>query len=82
MYTQQVPAADVGEGATAYREVTLASEITRELIKGGFLGASEATILQGSCLDERMLEGAGFQTFASFRTNREKFRCVCACEGV
>ncbi|CAM9204419.1 unnamed protein product, partial [Hapterophycus canaliculatus] len=69
-----VPAADVGEGATAYREVTVASEIAAELRDAGFLPTPEACILQGSHLNDRALEAAGFEAFASFRTNREKIR--------
>lgn len=72
-------AGDMGEGVTAYREVTSAWEIARELADAGFLGAPETNVLQGSHLDERVLEAAGFQAFASFRTNREKFRWVHAC---
>eukprot|EP00903_Cladosiphon_okamuranus_P011593 g10903.t1 len=67
-------AGDMGEGVTAYREVTSAWEIAKELADSGFLGAPETNVLQGSRLDERGLEAAGFQAFASFRTNREKFR--------
>lgn len=66
----------MGGGVTAYKEVTSAWEIARELADAGFLGAPETSVLQGSCLDERVLEAAGFQAFASFRTNREKFRWV------
>ena len=67
----------MGEGVTAYKEVTLASEIARELMEAGFLGAPETNGSQGTCLDDLVLENAGFHSFASFRTNREKFRCVC-----
>lgn len=70
----QMPAGDVGDEATAYREVTLASEIARELLLAGFLGASEALDIEGLCLDEGLLEAAGFEAFATFRTNREKYR--------
>lgn len=69
-----MPAGDVGEGATAYKEITLASEIARELLVAGFLSASEARNIEGLCLGEGMLEAAGFEAFASFRTNREKYR--------
>lgn len=77
----QVPAGDMGEGVTAYKEVTLASEIARELMEAGFLGAPETNGSQGPCLDDLVLENAGFHSFASFRTNREKFRCVRLCVG-
>lgn len=66
----------MGEGVTAYREFTFAPEIARELTEAGFLGAPDSNRPQGLCLDERVLEAAGFHSFASFRTNREKFRCV------
>ena len=75
----QIPslaAGDMGEGVTAYREITSAWQIARELTDAGFLGEPETNILQGSCLDERALKDAGFQAFASFRTNREKIRWV------
>ncbi|CAM9525562.1 unnamed protein product, partial [Laminaria digitata] len=68
-----MPAGDVGDEATAYREVTLASEIARELLLAGFLGASEALDIEGLCLDEGLLEAAGFEAFATFRTNRKKY---------
>lgn len=74
-----MPAGDVGEEATAYREVTLASEIARELVLAGFINASEAGDIGGMCLDEGVLEAAGFEAFASFRTNREKYRYIRAC---
>ena len=72
--TPSLAAGDMGEGVTAYREVTSAWEIARELADAGFLGAPETKTVRESCLDERVLEAAGFQTFAAFRTNREKFR--------
>ena len=72
----QMPAGDVGEEATAYKEITLASEIARELQVAGFLSASEARDIDTLCLDEGVLEAAGFEAFASFRTNREKYRCA------
>lgn len=78
----QIPslaAGDMGEGVTAYREITSAWQIARELADAGFLGEPETNILKGSCLDERALKDAGFQAFASFRTNREKIRWVRAC---
>ncbi|CAM9362077.1 unnamed protein product [Ectocarpus fasciculatus] len=70
----KVPAADVGEGVTAYREVTAPSEIARKLREAGFLGESKTHHPQGSRLDKRVLETAGFEAFASFRTNRLKYR--------
>lgn len=79
VYLHQVPslaAGDMGEGVTAYREITLAWEIVGELADAGFLGAQETNNPRGSCLDERVLKAAGFQAFASFRTNRAKFRWV------
>lgn len=72
----QVPAGDGGKGVTAYKEVTLAAEIARELIAAGFLPESEAHNVQGSPLDDGVLEAAKFEVFASFRTNRSKYRCV------
>lgn len=66
----------MGEGATAYREVIVATKIATELREAGFLGTPEAPTLQGSHLNEQALEAAGFEIFASFRTNREKIRCV------
>ncbi len=66
----------MGEGVTAYREVTFAPEIAKELTEAGFLGAPDSNGPQGLCLNERVLEAAGFHSFASFRTNRAKFRCV------
>eukprot|EP00904_Undaria_pinnatifida_P010181 jgi/Undpi1/6293/HiC_scaffold_20.g08777.m2 len=69
----KMPAGDVGEEATAYKEITLASEIARELQVAGFLSASEARDIDTLCLDEGVLEAAGFEAFASFRTNREKY---------
>ena len=70
---------DMGEGVTAYREITSAREIARELADAGFLGAPETNTSHDTCLDEQVLEAAGFQAFASFRTNREKFRWVRVC---
>eukprot|EP00752_Nemacystus_decipiens_P010512 g9362.t1 len=72
--TPSLAAGDMGEGVTAYREITSAWEIARDLEDAGFLGAPGTNILHGSSLDERRLIAAGFQAFASFRTNREKFR--------
>lgn len=69
----------MGEGVTAYREVTAPSEIARELREAGFLGESITHHLQGSRLDKRVLEAAGFEAFASFRTNRLKYRYM-ACQ--
>lgn len=75
-----MPAGDGGRGTTAYREITLASEIVRELELAGFLGAFES---HGgpirSLLDESVLKAAGFEAFASFRTNRAKYRCELRC---
>ncbi|CAM9218050.1 unnamed protein product [Scytosiphon promiscuus] len=68
----KMPAANVGEGATAYREVTVASAIATELREAGFLGTPEAPALQELHLNEQALEAAEFEAFASFRTNREK----------
>lgn len=64
------------EGVTAYREVTSISEIAKELEAAGFLGASEAGSLPQ--LGGSALSAAGFEVFASFRTNRSKYRCVHA----
>ena len=69
-----MPAGDVGGEATAYREVTLASEIARELALAGFIGVSGTGDIGEVCLDEGLLEAAGLEAFASFRTNREKYR--------
>lgn len=66
-------AGDGGQGTTAYREVTRASEIAEELTTAGLLGATGGSSIASS-LDERMLEAAGFEVFASFRTNRTKYR--------
>lgn len=79
MASLKVPAGDGGKGVTAYKEVTLASEIMRELKLAGFLGAPESHVGSGSSLDESMLKAAGFEVFASFRTNRAKYRCGLLC---
>lgn len=60
----------------AYREVTVAAEIARELQLAGLLGGEDSTSLMGSSLNEGTLEAAGFKAFASYRTNRIKYRYV------
>lgn len=72
----KVPAAEGGNGVTAYREITLASQIAEELKAAGFLGSGvkESAVVSTDEVNERMLEGAGFRMFASFRTNRTKYR--------
>lgn len=71
LLANKIPAAEGGNGFTAYREITLASEIAEVLKAAGFLG--DEKVANGE-INERMLEGAGFRIFASFRTNRTKYR--------
>lgn len=71
-----MPVGGSGEGVTAYREVTLASEIVRELKVAKFLESSDRDDLRAAWLNEAELEAAGFEVFACFRTNRAKYRCV------
>lgn len=60
----------------AYREVSSAREIAQELRTSGFLGVADSCDGTGESLDEKVLEAAGFEAFASFRTNRKKYRCA------
>lgn len=69
----KMPAGDGGQETTAYREVTLPSEIVEELTRAGFLRPM-ASISKAFFLDARVLKAAGFEVFASFRTNRTKYR--------
>lgn len=57
-------------GAEAYREVTSAQEIARELTGAGFFSIERVLV------DDAVLKAEGFAPFASFRTNRTKFKCV------
>lgn len=59
---------------TAYREVSSSAEIARELKVAGFVIDPEGSTPSAFSLDERSLDTAGFEAFASFRTNRIKYR--------
>ena len=76
--SMKVPAAEGGGGIiTAFKEITHASEIVGELKAAGLLGSQEDKA-SANGVDEKMLlnliEAAGFTMFASFRTNRTKYR--------
>lgn len=67
-------ASQTASGAEAYWEVTADGDIAKELKTLEFPGLSDSSSSSGQPLDDRVLEAAGFETFASFRTNRIKYR--------